>query len=154
MFKKVLIIVILAITTLISFAYFSSNERDGVSEKNTQIGDTIITVGGKNLTVDIADDPLEQSRGLSGREILNENEGMLFVFPISHIPSFWMKDMNFSLDMIWITEAWQIAEITKNISPDTFPKTFSPESAVKYVLEVNAGWSDRNKIRVGDKVTY
>ena len=46
----------------------------------------------------------------------------------------------------------KIVEITKNLSPDTFPKIFTPSSPVLYVLEVNSGWSDKNKIKIGNKI--
>lgn len=122
------------------------NISEVIEEKKT------IYINNQGLNVEIADEPREQSQGLSGRASLGDNEGMLFVFTASHIASFWMKDMNFSIDMIWIDEYGKIVGITKNISPDTFPQTFSPSSPIKYVLEVNAGWSDKNNVEVGDYI--
>lgn len=150
MFKQVLIVIGIAIVLLISSSYWSS---DGNSEKNVQkISDTKKEIYIKNikLTVDIADEPYEQTRGLSGRKYIAKDEGMIFIFTRSLIPAFWMKDMKFALDIIWIDSKNTIVGIEKNVLPETFPKTFAPPSPVKYVLEVNSGWSDKNKIRQGD----
>ena len=107
---------------------------------------------GIGLKIEIADDPIEQSQGLSNRESLASDCGMLFIFPQPTMPGFWMKDMKFSLDLIWIDANSEIVEITKNVSPTTYPKSFTPPSPIKYVLEVNAGWADENDINTGDEV--
>ncbi len=153
MYKKFLLIIGLGIVILILFSYFTfKNDQDLPLEKSDNL--QAITIGGKKLNIDIADEPHEQARGLSGRKSMTENEGMLFVFPQPLVPAFWMKEMNFSLDLIWIDASGKIIGIEKNVSPDTYPKTFSPPSPIKYVLEVNAGWSDRNDIRIGDLVSF
>ncbi len=154
MFKQVLIIIGIATALLISSSYWSFNSD---SEKNVQkISDIKKEIYIKNikLAVDVADEPHEQTRGLSGREYMAEDEGMIFIFQESIIPPFWMKDMKFGLDIIWIDSENTIIGIEKNVSPDTFPKTFSPPLPVKYVLEVSAGWSDKNKIKIGDKMLF
>ena len=61
-----------------------------------------------------------------------------------------MRGMKFSLDFIWIDENRKIIAIDKNVSLATYPKSFVPPSPVKYVLEVNAGWANKNKVKVGD----
>lgn len=78
-------------------------------------------------------------RGLSGRTSMKNNEGMFFVFtePAMHI--FWMKDMFFPIDIVWIDANMTVVSVTENISPDTYPETFEPESPTLYVLELNAG---------------
>ena len=112
----------------------------------------IVLVGNVEIEIEIADTPAERSQGLSGRRSLAENEGMLFVFDSSQIVSFWMKDMRFSIDIIWVSEELAIVGIEKNLSPATFPQTFSPTEPVKYVIEINAGWADNNNIGVGDSI--
>lgn len=139
---------------LISSYYWSSNNN---SEKNVKkISDTKkeIYIRDARLAVDVADEPHEQTRGLSGKEYMAADEGMIFIFPASIIPPFWMKDMKFGLDIIWVDANNTIIGIEKNVLPDTFPKTFSPSSPIKYVIEVNSGWSDKNSIKVGDPVSF
>ncbi len=92
------------------------------------------------ITVETVNTPELRTLGLSGRQSLGNNEGMLFVFDEPSISyCFWMKDMNFSLDMIWLTEDKKVINIARNVSPDTYPdENFCPEAPAKYVLEVNA----------------
>jgi len=111
-----------------------------------------LTINGNVINVDIADTFGKRGRGLSGRESMQENQGMLFVFSSPNIHSFWMKDMNFPLDFIWIDEKLKIAQISSDISPNTYPRSIFPDIPTKYVLEVNSGWSSRHDIRIGDKI--
>lgn len=98
-----------------------------------------ISVGNKSVRVTIADSPQEIVRGLSGIQSLGADEGMLFVFPEPTTPAFWMKDMRFAIDIIWLDENKNIIDIERNVSPDTYPKKFEPSRPVRYVLETNPG---------------
>lgn len=155
MFKKIFIIVLSAVIGLLLISSYMAKEDESISPtlSPNPSAKTLIRINNVQLGVEIADEAHEQTQGLSGRERLAQNEGMLFIFPYSAIPTFWMKDMLFSLDMIWIDENGKIVDITKNIAPETYPTTFSPPSQIKYVLEVNAGWSDANKIKIGHTMT-
>jgi hypothetical protein len=113
----------------------------------------VIKIGEETLFVDIADDECKMSLGLSGRAPLID-EGMFFIFPNVGNYGFWMKDMNFSIDIFWIDENFDIVGIEKNLSPDTFPQSFGSNYSVKYVLEVPALYSDKNNIKIGDKIIY
>lgn len=98
----------------------------------------------------ISDTKEARDRGLSGLKSLDSTKGMLFVFDKPDFYSFWMKDMNFPIDIVWMDHEFTILEIQKNISPNTYPKVFrSPQKAL-YVLEVNAGFADKLKMKVGD----
>lgn len=117
----------------------------------------VMKVGDKIVNVEIADTQEGQAKGLSGRETLEENNGMLFVMPKNSYPSFWMKDMQFNIDVIWINEN-QVVEISKNLpAPDPETPTdelprYKPTQSTSYVLEVNAGFVDKNNIEVGQSV--
>lgn len=94
----------------------------------------------KNLTVEVVDTPELRSKGLSGREGLDTDSGMLFVFENqSDQNCFWMKDMKFSIDMIWMNDKKQVINVAENISPETYPESFCPNGQAKYGLELNAG---------------
>lgn len=115
---------------------------------------TTIRISGQEIQVEIADTEEKRSRGLSGRKNLPEDSGMLFLFELPAEYSFWMKDMRFSLDIIWIDENKKIVAISENISPNTYPNSFSPSQNVKYVLEVNAGWAGKNAVQEEDVVEF
>lgn len=151
--KKMLLIIGALAIFLVSLVTILSIVNSG-SKKALPQGEVVI--GGKEFKVDIADNMITRERGLSGRERLEDNEGMLFIFPYSGVQAFWMKDMKFALDMIWIQDD-VIVGITENVPPPTdeniltLPSYPSPQSVNK-VLEVNAGTASRVGLKVGDKV--
>jgi uncharacterized membrane protein (UPF0127 family) len=115
-----------------------------------------LQVGNQTLFVEIAKTPAQMQQGLSGRLSMNEDQGKLFDF--GRTPSgtsFWMKSMKFNLDFIWIANG-KIVGITPDISRPSFPNdplpTYNSPAPVTWVLEVNAGWVERNKIKTGDDV--
>lgn len=113
---------------------------------------TKIAVNDIEVQVEVVSTPGERAQGLSGRMFLAENQGMFFVFEESTKPSFWMKDMFFAIDIVWVDEALKVIGVEANISPETFPQTFSPPGPILYVLEVNAGWADEHLIQAGDRL--
>lgn len=131
----------------------SSNENiNPIESKFKKINSLIIA--GQVIKVELADTPEKQRQGLSGRDELSPNTGMLFVFPLSSKQGFWMKDMKFSIDMIWITEEGRVVFIEHSATPESYPKVFTPDQDAKYVLEVPAGFALKNKLKVGDVVEF
>lgn len=108
-----------------------------------------ISLGGAALQVEIADTRAERSQGLSGRKELGENKGMLFVLETEGQPAFWMKNMRFAVDILWIDSGKKVVQITKNAAPESCPERFRPQVPVLYVLEVPAGWAERHNIQPG-----
>lgn len=117
-----------------------------------------VVIGGDSIVVDIADEEHEQVQGLSGRSGLAPNRGMLFVYPQPSRPGFWMKDMRFDIDIVWIGEdegQTSISAVLPYLTPQTYPQVFAPPEdipPVRYVLEVPAGTVDRLSWQVGDLV--
>lgn len=126
----------------------SPAKQAGVEQEAVLAG----TIKGHVLELEIARTPEEHARGLSGRARLAENAGMLFVYEQPTLPGFWMKDMYFALDLIWIDAERRIVAVSSNIAPETYPEVFYPPSPVRYVLEVNAGWVKAHNVSVGDEV--
>ncbi|HEX9594771.1 MAG TPA: DUF192 domain-containing protein [Candidatus Saccharimonadales bacterium] len=119
---------------------------------SSRVSGPTATINSQAVSLEVADEQDEITRGLGGRESLPNDSGMLFVMPEPIIPNFWMKDMLFPIDFIWIDEEMKIVAITPSIGVDSYPITFSPPSPVKYVLEVNAGLSAHNGWLPGDSV--
>lgn len=111
-----------------------------------------LVVGDKDIAIDIADNREERALGLGGRESLDKDSGMLFIYPRSGDYDIWMKDMNFSIDIIWIDSRFNIVHIEENISPDTYPDSFSSPKKAKYILEVNSGFVKENFIKISDTI--
>ena len=104
--------------------------------------------------IEIRDTKEERAKGLMNIEELDEKKGMLFVFDDSSIYSFWMKNTLIELDIIWINENLEIVWIAKNVNPceeDPCP-SYNPQENAKYVLEINAGLSEKYGVKIDDKV--
>lgn len=112
---------------------------------------TITTPKGA-ITAEVADTKSTREQGLSGRTSLKDNEGMLFVFDTPGRYGFWMKDMLFSLDLIWINQEGIVVEVERNAPKDSYPKTYMNASPANYVLEVNAGMAEEQGLFIGSKV--
>lgn len=91
-------------------------------------------------------------RGLSGRASMDRDKGMLFVFPNPSRQCMWMKDMNFSLDMLWLDDQKQIIHIEKNVKPESYPNSYCGPSNSKYVVELNSGIVDQASLHEGQKL--
>lgn len=128
----------------------------GIEEANlpTSAFRHTVSVGGEIFIVAIADDTEEATRGLSGHPELHDREGMLFIHDAPDRYAYWMKDMFFPLDMLWINEDFRVVHIDRGIPPESFPALFRPPVPVKYVLEINAGAADENGIKIGDRLEF
>ncbi len=119
--------------------------------------DNLLMVGGQNVRVRVADTDSERRKGLSGTSSLPEDEGVLFVFEkMDTRPGFWMKEMQMAIDILWINDG-RVVQIDRNAQPepgvaDNQLRIYRPTSEVDYVLEVNAGWSDRVGVAEGNTV--
>jgi uncharacterized membrane protein (UPF0127 family) len=113
-----------------------------------------IKINNTIINTEIADTNSKQILGLSGRKNLNQNSGMIFIYNKPDYYGIWMKDMNFPIDIIWINENKKIIDITKNVSPKTYPQVFKSTSQSKYIIEVNANFSTSNNIKTGDSVDF
>ncbi|TSC70325.1 MAG: hypothetical protein CEO12_428 [Parcubacteria group bacterium Gr01-1014_46] len=111
-------------------------------------------VGGKTFSIDVADTTFTMSKGLSGRKSISKDEGMVFVFEKLDKHGFWMKDMLFPIDILWMDENFKIVHIEKSVSPETYPTIFSPDRLSLYVLEISAGQTDSLGVKVGDRVDF
>jgi uncharacterized membrane protein (UPF0127 family) len=112
--------------------------------------DKNITLGKCGFVVEKAIDEESRERGLSSRSNLCSECGMLFIFQKSDKYGFWMKDMQFNLDILWINDD-KIIEIEENI-PHNTKETFYPRELVDNVLEINAGDVKRCDIKIGQKL--
>ena len=103
----------------------------------------------------VARAPKDKEIGLSKYKNLSKDMGMLFLFEKKDYYSFWMKQMEFPIDIIFIQDG-KIVTIYKNVEP---PKSengglliYKPKEPSNMVLEINAGLSSKYKLKVGDKV--
>lgn len=114
--------------------------------------DITITTPNGVITAEVADTKSSRELGLSGRTKMKEHDGMLFIFDSPGRYGFWMKDMLFPLDIIWINQNGIVVEIERSATPESYPKTFMNTSPANYILEVNAGVAEKQGIFIGSRV--
>ena len=105
------------------------------------------------IDIEIAEDERERTQGLMFRRGMQENQGMLFIFAREEFQSFWMRNTEISLDIIFVNSNEEIVTIHKNtetFSDNSYPST---RPAI-YVVEVVAGYTSKYGIEVGDKIVW
>lgn len=110
----------------------------------------VAVLGEKKIFLERAETDASRKLGLSGRKSLEKDRGMLFVFDSEDTYGIWMKDMNFSIDIVWLDEYFNVLYIEKDVSPSTYPKIFYPSEPALYILELNSGFIKENGIKKGD----
>lgn len=135
---KKLIIIILAV--LVVFLLFRKSSN--------------VCFENKCINADVMDNQAERSLGLMFRESLKEGNGMLFIFDNSDRYSFWMKNVKFPIDIIFVNEDKQIVHIYKSVPPCSEEpcEHYTPALPAKYVVEVVAGFSDKYNVEIGQEV--
>jgi uncharacterized protein len=109
----------------------------------------IVNIGSSTFLVEIADSVTERTLGLSRRNSLPEDSGLLFVFESVGYHGFWMKDMRFPIDIIWIKDD-KVVYVLSDVSEDSYPQIFTPGAPANKVLEINAGLVRKLGIKEGD----
>ena len=117
-------------------------------------GEATIYLDNVPIKVTVVDTPETRSKGLSGRESLRRGEGMFFIFPEDGKYSFWMKDMQFPIDILWISAEGVVVGADINVDPTSYPKTFSPPVPIRFVLEVPAGFVASQRVTTSSKVSF
>lgn len=157
----VILLALVGVRSVVHHADLKKAEKEAqITQANSQTVQksgayaTTLTIGQKTIEIDLADTSALRTLGLSGRDSLAPDHGMLFVFEKPDRYGFWMKEMNFSIDIIWIDVSKKIVHIEERVSPESYPKIYIPDAQALFVLEVPAGFVTENKIRVGDEVKF
>ncbi len=111
-------------------------------------------LGGEALLLEIADTDALLMQGLSGHPPLAPGEGMLFVFPSDGHHSFWMKDMLFSIDIIWLDSEYRIVDVKERVSPESYPEVFAPKALSRYVVELPSGFFLSHHLKIGNVLEF
>lgn len=137
---------VLGIVTLIVYIFLTYKQTFG----------TVTLPNGQSIYVETADTPFKQALGLMGRDSLEQNTGMLFIFSKPDKYAFWMKNTLLPLDIIWLDENMRIVDIKNNVQPCTTKtcEQYKPETAAKYVLELNSGDANKNFLNNGDFLLF
>lgn len=161
-FAAILIVVIFMTVDLYSTSFSDDmiiNVVDRETENKTvgkldEYDKLVVTINGYNISAFIADTNEKRTNGLSRVENLDKDQGMLFILDYPSKQGFWMKEMNFPIDIIWINDNHTIIDVKPNLQPcvSTFLcPVHSPSNNARYVLETGAGFAESHLIEVGSK---
>lgn len=140
------VVAVIALGALFALNFFTDSKSSTTVEPK-------VCFAGDCFLVEVADNPIEQARGLMNRQSLGQDHGMLFVFDREEIHSFWMKNTLIPLDVIWIGKDKRVKAI-QTLEPcqtEECPHA-NPGSPALYVLEINGGLAQRSGINAGDAV--
>jgi uncharacterized membrane protein (UPF0127 family) len=133
-----------------------------LSSEATGLGNAVVTFttdkGQVQVNAEVAATPSEQKQGLMFRTVLAEDAGMLFIFGQDQLLNFWMMNTSIPLDGIFISSQLEVVSVVENLRPCPpsncqNPEIFSSGALAMYALEVNAGFSGKNDIRLGAEVS-
>jgi len=140
----------------IGFVVYSKEEPHQAVYDNTPLQQKRILVGSTTYMVSVADTEARRQQGLSGTKPLLPQTGMLFIFEKSGKYGFWMKDMQYAIDIVWANVnsdgIGTVVHIEQNVKPETYPKTFTNVNIANAVIEVTAGEIAKQNLKVGDMV--
>lgn len=154
--QTILLIVVIG-GTLVFFSPFGNTPKLDIPFLPSPPQFKTLNINGNKLKVEIADSESKRNKGLSGRESLATDSGMLFVYPRSAQHPFWMKGMKISLDFVWIN-ADRVVDIIPGVPPpdpgtkDVDLPIYSSKFDTDKILEVNAGVVQMLNIKVGDSI--
>ena len=111
----------------------------------------MVHVGNNEYRLYHADNDKKRMQGLSNTDKLPVGQGMMFVFSSKEKYSFWMKDMRYSLDFIFL-DSNVVVDLFENVRTDSYPNIISPRRPVNKVIELNAGEIKKAGITIGDKL--
>ena len=150
----------------ISSSFYNSLEEaqnqklfKAIDTANDRYSQIRVIVNGFELTADLAITDDEKTKGLAIKDYLKENESMLFVDEEPSRQSFWMKDMKFPIDIIWLNNNGTVVYIRHNLQPcimtfDFLCPIYTPDKDSLYVLETVSGFSKKHNIKIGTHVDF
>lgn len=136
--KKSILIVIISIT-FVGYLVFTNIHKKPC----------FVTLNNQRFDLSVAQTEAERAQGLSGTASLAQNTGKFFVFERPDMYGFWMKDMNYAIDIIWFDGDLKIVGIAQNTTPETYPKVFYPNQNALYTLEIMAGEAEKLNLGFG-----
>ncbi len=154
-----LVLFILALLIAGKIMGFSGLASPSLSNKATDGTKTSVSIKDLSIDAEIASTTDSQTKGLSDRANLPTGRGMLFIYDDESSRSFWMKNVSFPLDIIWIDSNYKIVGIDRNIQTelgksDSELAHYGQAFQSQYVLEINGGTASKNNIQIGDTAHF
>ncbi len=153
MSKKIKVIILFAIVFSTCFLFWSYTDKNDRQE-GVDISFLYLHHSEVEYKVEVADTQEKRIKGLSKRQYLPIDTVLLFVFDESKKHGIWMKDMLFSIDIIWLDEDYYVVDYREDVSPVTFPDVFYPKEVARHVVETNRDFIRIHGVEIGDKFNF
>ena len=145
---KRILLVSAAVLSVLAIAGFIAGKTSAPGSR------PLLIANGKTFHLETTDEPAEKQRGLSGRTHLPADSAMLFTYDQPGEYCFWMKDMLFPIDIVWLDADKKVIAIKPNADPSTYPQRFCPDSPAQYVLEFVAGTAQNLNLSIGQTMAF
>jgi uncharacterized protein len=136
--------VLILVVIIIGFVFIFS--------KSTEVNYKTVKIGAEVFRLEVSDDEATRTQGLSERDSLDKNQGMLFDFKESGDWRIWMLKMRFPIDIAWLAKDGKIITIKNNAEPGSYPELYKADAPSWYVIEVPAGTFERLGVKIGDVI--
>ena len=141
---------------IVSYFLLEKTRNGEILTKNSTCASEVLaqnslTLNGSTFSVEIADTVPKRMCGLSYRKNLPPQTGMFFIFPEPGDQGFWMKGMNFPIDIIWFDKNFLVVDFKQSLDPSSYPEVFTPRLPAQYVLEVPSGTAGALNLQTGDQ---
>ncbi len=154
---KFLFYISLFVAVILASAYLiSAKDAPDTPEHSYLVSKKCLRMDGDSkclAILEVADTDAKRIKGLSGREHMAKDHGMIFTSDVVETQCFWMKGMMFPLDFIWLDSDKKIVKIDHNVSPSTYPKQYCVGN-VRYVVELNGGYVTKVELDSGQKLDF
>jgi len=154
--KRIMILILVIFAIIAVFIYVDRNPiiASSILLNKNPANSARVCLKDLCLDVEIASTPEEKARGLMYRDSLEDGKGILFLFDSESRHGFWMKNMKFPIDMIWVNSDREIVYIERSVPPcrEEPCTVYRPSGKAKYVLETRANFTGDNGIGVGTGV--
>jgi uncharacterized membrane protein (UPF0127 family) len=141
--RDVILIIAFVLLAGVGFYFYNRNLTPRVEAQ----------IGSRKFTLEVADTPDKQTKGLMFRRELPSSEGMIFIYESEKINSMWMKNTYIPLDMIFLDKDKKVVGILENVPPLTLDSR-RVDKPSRYVIELNAGTVKEVGLKVGDLVKF
>ncbi len=153
--RQLIAVAVLIIVPVVSaVTAFILSGTDDASSTTQQFATSCTPIGTEDACIDleVVREQDELQRGLSGRDSLAEDAGMLFDFAGEGTRCMWMPDMNFAIDIIWLNQDQEVVYVMSDITPETYPESFCGAEPARYVIEVNSGFTTEAGVEIGQVI--
>lgn len=149
----IIVIALFLVLTATAYSFYYNIKGDALYQDDAVRGVVSIETDNRRimLDVEVADTESKKEQGLSGRDDLEYGRGMLFPYDNEGHYYFWMKDMNFSIDIIWINNG-KIIDITSDYEPSTYPGSVTSSDKASSILELKSGSVEQYDLEIGNSI--